>query len=60
MDDDFNYLKFLDDDEELLAAANLIEGNSPLCIITLCRKFPLNSDKYSQIVSSRVQKHQYN
>ena len=55
MDDDFNYLQFLDDDEELLAAANLIGGNSPLCIMTLCRKFPLNSDKYSQIVSSRVQ-----
>ena len=55
MDEDFDYLQFLDDDEELLAAANLIGGNSSLCILTLCRTFPLNSDKYSQIVSSREQ-----
>ena len=32
MDDDFDYLQFLEDDEELLAAANLIGGNSPLCM----------------------------
>ena len=43
--DDFNYSQFLEDDEELLEATNLLTGKSTLFNTIQKEKFPLNSDE---------------
>ena len=43
--DDFDYSQFLEDDEELLEAANLLAGKSRLCNAIQKEIFPLNSDE---------------
>ena len=43
--DDFDYSQFLEDDEELLEAANLLAGKSRLCNTIQKEIFPSNSDE---------------
>ena len=50
--DYFDYSQFLEDDEELLEAANLLTGKSTLFNTIQKEKFPLNSDELYPLESN--------